>query len=136
MKKIYIYEAEVLENDIKKDDTEINLVKLTRPEGLEEHLPKTGDIISAYISGNVYTMQWKIVGERQDDIYEIKIQHEIEYDHKYLIDSDFFIVEGLKCLNNLSNDISKEIKNYFPKEANTGFEISNYDNKNRLSLIV
>lgn len=108
MNKIYIYEAETLRKRVTFKNTIVNYVKLTRPEGLEEHWPKTGDFINLYHPGDIFYMRYKIIGKKNDDIYivdfisdnEIKINVKIEN----LKD------EGLESLLNLPRDISNEIE--------------------------
>ena len=48
MNKIYIYESDTILKDIVFKNTIVNHVGLTRPEGLEEHIPDVGDIVNLY----------------------------------------------------------------------------------------
>lgn len=107
--KIYIYKAEVLKKHEKLQDKVVNYVKLTRPEGLEEHWPKAGDIVNLYLPNNVFYMKHKVIGKQNDDIYIIETKphgEEIKYDVKI----ENLKYEGLECLLHLPKYINDEVK--------------------------
>lgn len=108
MKKIFIYEAEVLRKRVQFQDKVVNYVKLTRPEGLEEHWPEAGDIINLYFHDDIFYMKHKVIGKKNDGIYIVELRpvDEIKYDVKVENLKD----EGLESLLNLPIDINNEIK--------------------------
>lgn len=108
MNKIYIYEAEVLRKRVQFQDKVVNYVKLTRPEGLEEHWPEAGDIINLYFHDDIFYMKHKVIGKKNDGIYIVELGpvDEIKYDVKVENLKD----EGLESLLNLPRDINNEIK--------------------------
>ena len=109
MNKIYIYKAEVLKKREQLQDKVVNYVKLTRPEGLEEHWPKVGDIVNLYLHDNIIYMKHKVIGKQNDGIYIIETKpygEEIKYDVKIENLKD----EGLECLLHLPKDINDEVK--------------------------
>ena len=108
MKKIYIYEADVIKKRQKLGDKIVNYVKLTRPEGLEEHWPEPGDIVNLYLPGNIIYMSHKVVKKYKDNIYIIDLEEfdDIKIDNKV----DFLDDEGLKALLYLPRDINNEIE--------------------------
>ena len=71
MNKIYIYETDTILKDKVFKNTIVNHVRLTRPEGLEEHVPDVGDIVNLYPPRCTYHITRKIVGKLCDHIYVI-----------------------------------------------------------------
>lgn len=126
MNKIYIYKAEVLKKREQLQDKVVNYVKLTRPEGLEEHWPKAGDIVNLYLPNDVFYMKHKVIGKQNDDIYIIETKpygEEIKYDVKIENLKD----EGLESLLDLPQYINYEVKG-LPKLTNIDADI--YKNLN------
>lgn len=108
MKKIFIYEADAIKKRQKLGDKIVNYVKLTRPEGLEEHWPKAGDFINLYFPGNFIYMTHKVVKKYTDNIYIIELGPVVEI--KYNIKVENLTDEGLESLLHLPKDINDEIK--------------------------
>ena len=108
MKKIYIYEAEVLRKRVQLEDKFVNYVKLTRPEGLEEHWPMVGDIVNLYFHGDIFYMQHKVIGKQNDGIYIIELEPVDEIKPNVKVEN--LKDERLESLLNLPKDISDEIK--------------------------
>ncbi len=107
MNKIYIYEGEVIKKRVQLQDKVVNYVKLTRPEGLDEHWPDDGDIINLYFHGNCVYMRHKIIGKITYDTYIIDLTPvELEYNVKIENLKD----EGLEYLLLLPHDINDEYK--------------------------
>ena len=109
MKKIYIYEAEVIKKHVKLQDKVVNYVKLTRPEGLEEHWPDAGDIINLYFPGNVIYMKHKVIGKLKDGTYIIDLA---PVELKYNVKIENLKDEGLEYLSLLPQDINDATKEY------------------------
>lgn len=107
MNKIYIYEAEVIKKRVQLQDKVVNYVKLTRPEGLEEHWPDAGDIINLYFPGNVIYMKHKVIGKLKDDTYIIDLS---PVELKYNVKIENLKDEGLEYLSLLPHDINDETK--------------------------
>lgn len=107
MKKIYIYEAEVIKKNVQLQDKVVNYVKLTRPEGLEEHWPDAGDIINLYFPGNVIYMKHKVIGKQKDGTYIIDLA---PVELKYNVKIENLKDEGLEYLSLLPHDINDETK--------------------------
>lgn len=107
MNKIYIYEAEVIKKRVQLQDKVVNYVKLTRPEGLEEHWPDAGDIINLYFPGNVIYMKHKVIGKLKDDTYIIDLS---PVELKYNVKIENLKDEGLEYLSLLPQDINDETK--------------------------
>ena len=107
MNKIYIYEAEVIKKNVQLQDNVVNYVKLTRPEGLEEHWPDAGDIINLYFPGNVIYMKHKVIGKLKDDTYIIDLT---PVELKYNVKIENLKDEGLEYLSLLPKDINDETK--------------------------
>ena len=108
MNKIYIYEAEVIKARQNFKNTIVNYVKLTRPEGLEEHWPNVGDIVNLYFPGNIIYMKHKVIGKQNDGIYIIALG-EVD-DPECNVKIDYLKDEILKSLLHLPEDINNEFK--------------------------
>lgn len=80
--KIYIYEYEALNKTRKFRGTECYLVKLLRPEGLEEHQPKKGDIIKITLPNNCFTNLCVIESKTKDGNYWINFNMYDVYDEE------------------------------------------------------
>lgn len=126
MKKIYIYEAEVIKKNVKLQDKVVNYVKLTRPEGLEEHWPDAGDIINLYFPGNVIYMKHKVIGKRKDGTYIIDLT---PVTLKYNVKIENLKDEGLEYLSLLPqdiNDATKELSRLTKKDVDINKNLSLY----------
>lgn len=124
--KIYIYEAEVIKKRVQLQDNVVNYVKLTRPEGLEEHWPDAGDIINLYFPGNVIYMKHKVIGKRKDDTYIIDLA---PVELKYNVKIENLKDEGLEHLSTLPqyiNDEYKELPKLSNKDIGTNKNLSLY----------
>lgn len=108
MNKIYIYESDTILKDIVFKNTIVNHVRLTRPEGLEEHIPDVGDIVNLYPPRCTYHITRKIVGKIGDDIYVVdtKPVNGIKCDIKI----ENLKEEGLECLFDLPKYVYNEIE--------------------------
>ena len=109
MKKIYIYEVEVLRKRIPFQDKVVNYVKLARPEGLEEHWPNVGDIVNLYTHGDIFYTRHKVIEKRKDDLYIIE-STPVSWPCDINIKIDYLKEEGLEYLLKLPHDINDEIK--------------------------
>lgn len=125
-KKIYIYDFEVLQKGKRIGGVKCNLVTLKRPEGLEEHKPKTGEIIKIKFPENCITKMVRIIRSvRNSDNY---------YVTQKIYTNDF----NIKLDNNSFSDIINNIKEKVKSELielcnNTNIEIQDeYDLDNRL----
>lgn len=143
MNKIYIYKAEVLKKREQLQDKVVNYVKLNRPEGLEEHWPKDGDIVNLYLPNDVFYMKHKVIGKQNDDIYIIETKpygEEIKYDVKIenlkdeglecLLHLPQYIndeVKGLSKLTKIDADLNKSLMLYFDISKNLLFDYENFD---------
>lgn len=126
MKKIYIYEAEVIKKHVQLQDKVANYVKLTRPEGLEEHWPDAGDIINLYFPGNVIYMKHKVIGKLKDGTYIIDLA---PVELKYNVKIENLKDEGLEYLSLLPqyiNDATKEYSMLSNKDADLNKSLSLY----------
>ena len=108
MNKIYIYESDTILKDMVFKNTIVNHVRLTRPEGLEEHIPNVGDIVNLYPPRCTYHITRKIVGKLGDDIYVVdtKPVNGIKCDIKI----ENLKEEGLECLFDLPKYVYSEIE--------------------------
>ena len=108
MNKIYIYESDTILKDIVFKNTIVNHVRLTRPEGLEEHIPDVDDIVNLYPPRCTYHITRKIVGKLSDDIYVVdtKPVNGIKCDIKI----ENLKEEGLECLFDLPKYVYSEIE--------------------------
>lgn len=107
MNKIYIYEAEVIKKNVQLQDKVVNYVKLTRPEGLEEHWPDAGDIINLYFPGNCIYVKHKVIGRQKNGTYIIDLT---PVELKYNVKIENLKDEGLEYLSLLPQDINDETK--------------------------
>lgn len=107
MNKIYIYEAEVIKKNVQLQDKVVNYVKLTRPEGLEEHWPDAGDIINLYFHGNCIYVKHKVIGRQKNGTYIIDLT---PVELKYNVKIENLKDEGLEYLSLLPQDINDETK--------------------------
>ena len=108
MNKIYIYKAEVIKKHEQLQDKVVNYVKLTRPEGLEEHWPKAGDIVNLYLPDDIFYFKRKIMSEGNNGIYVISLEHVDAL--KYNVKIENLKDEGLECLLHLPQYINDEVK--------------------------
>lgn len=108
MNKIYIYKAEVLKKHEQLQDKVVNYVKLTRPEGLEEHWPKAGDIVNLYLPDDIFYFKRKIMSEGNNGIYVISLEPVNVL--KYNVKIENLKDEGLECLLHLPQYINDEVK--------------------------
>lgn len=126
MNKIYIYEAEVIKKNVQLQDKVVNYVKLTRPEGLEEHWPDAGDIINLYFPGNVIYMKHKVIGKQKDGTYIIDLT---PVTLKYNVKIEDLKDEGLEYLSLLPHDINdatKELSMLIKKDVDINKNLSLY----------
>lgn len=126
MNKIYIYEAEVIKKNVQLQDKVVNYVKLTRPEGLEEHWPDVGDIINLYFPGNVIYMKHKVIGKQKDGTYIIDLG---PVELKYNVKIENLKDEGLEYLSLLPHDINdatKELSRLIKKDVDINKNLSLY----------
>lgn len=126
MNKIYIYEAEVIKKNVQLQDKVVNYVKLTRPEGLEEHWPDAGDIINLYFPGNVIYMKHKVIGKQKDGTYIIDLT---PVELKYNVKIENLKDEGLEYLSLLPHDINdatKELSRLIKKDVDINKNLSLY----------
>lgn len=108
MNKIYIYKAEVLKKHEQLQDKVVNYVKLTRPEGLEEHWPKAGDIVNLYLPDDIFYIKHKIISKENNGIYIISLEPVDAL--KYNVKIENLKDEGLECLLHLPQYINDEVK--------------------------
>lgn len=108
MNKIYIYKAEVIKKHEQLQDKVVNYVKLTRPEGLEEHWPKAGDIVNLYLPDDIFYIKRKIISKENNGIYIISLEPVDVL--KYNVKIENLKYEGLECLLHLPQYINDEVK--------------------------
>ena len=108
MNKIYIYEAVTILKDKIFKNTIVDHVRLTRPEGLEEHIPNVGDIVNLYSPRCIYHITRKIVGKLGDYIYIVDSEPVNGINCNIKIEN--LKEEGIECLLDLPKYVNSEIE--------------------------
>ena len=138
MNKIYIYESDTIQKNKVFKNTIVNHVRLTRPEGLEEHIPDVGDIVNLYPPSCIYYTTHKIIDKRDDNIYliesepfrDIKCNIKIENPREEVLDSLFDLpkyvygeIEDMLSLTNENVNLNEPLCLQFNNIYKDGFEL-------------